>query len=117
RSNSKGHSRIYLPPNAKRSLIGSRPSKNGPSNSSRYILRPPTALSFSHVRVTTNYSPMQISPTSKRSALIQSAMRSASRRKKEIIALLTANATEIVSGSVVVLYIDECHLIWDEAEG
>jgi transposase len=37
--------------------------------------------------------------------------------KKEIIALLTAHASEIASGSVVVLYIDQCHLIWDDARG
>jgi transposase len=30
---------------------------------------------------------------------------------------LTTHATEIVSGSVVVLYIDQCHLIWDDARG
>src|SRR5207249_2629355 len=82
-----------------------------------HILRQPTALSFSHARVTTNYSTMQILPTSKRSATIQSAMRKASRRKKEIIDLLSAHASEITSGSVVVLYIDQCHLIWDDARG
>ena len=30
---------------------------------------------------------------------------------------MTTHATEIVSGSVVVLYIDQCHLIWDDARG
>jgi hypothetical protein len=30
---------------------------------------------------------------------------------------LTTYATEIASGSVVVLYIDQCHLIWDDARG
>ena len=37
--------------------------------------------------------------------------------KKEIIDLLTAHAAEIASGSVVVLYIDQCHLLWDDARG
>jgi transposase len=30
---------------------------------------------------------------------------------------LTAHATEILEGSVVVLYLDECHLLWDDARG
>jgi transposase len=30
---------------------------------------------------------------------------------------LTAHAAEIADGSVVVLYIDQCHLIWDDARG
>ena len=30
---------------------------------------------------------------------------------------MTAHATEIMNGSVVVLYVDECHLIWDDARG
>jgi len=30
---------------------------------------------------------------------------------------LTAHATEIADGSVVVLYIDQCHLLWDDARG
>jgi transposase len=30
---------------------------------------------------------------------------------------LTAHATAIMDGSVVVLYVDECHLIWDDARG
>jgi transposase len=30
---------------------------------------------------------------------------------------LTAYATEIIEGSIVVLYVDECHLIWDDARG
>jgi transposase len=30
---------------------------------------------------------------------------------------LTGYATEIIDGSIVVLYIDECHLIWDDARG
>jgi transposase len=30
---------------------------------------------------------------------------------------LTEHATEIASGSVVVLYIDQCHLLWDDARG
>jgi len=30
---------------------------------------------------------------------------------------LTAHATEIMNGSIVVLYVDECHLIWDDARG
>jgi transposase len=30
---------------------------------------------------------------------------------------LTAHASEIVEGSVVVLYVDECHLIWDDVRG
>lgn len=30
---------------------------------------------------------------------------------------MTTYATEITSGSVVVLYIDQCHLIWDDARG
>jgi hypothetical protein len=28
-----------------------------------------------------------------------------------------AHAAEITSGSVVVLYIDQCHLLWDDARG
>jgi transposase len=31
--------------------------------------------------------------------------------------LLTAHATDIATGSVVVLYLDQCHLIWDDARG
>ncbi len=30
---------------------------------------------------------------------------------------MSKHATAIVSGSVVVLYIDQCHLIWDDARG
>ena len=30
---------------------------------------------------------------------------------------MSAHATEIIDGSIVVLYIDECHLIWDDARG
>jgi transposase len=30
---------------------------------------------------------------------------------------LTTHATEIATGSVVVLYIDQCHLLWDDARG
>jgi transposase len=30
---------------------------------------------------------------------------------------LTAHATAIIDGSIVVLYVDECHLIWDDARG
>jgi transposase len=30
---------------------------------------------------------------------------------------LTAHAAEIACGSVVVLYIDQCHLLWDDARG
>lgn len=30
---------------------------------------------------------------------------------------MTAHANEIASGEVVVLYIDQCHLIWDDARG
>jgi len=38
-------------------------------------------------------------------------------QKKAIIDQLTAHATEITDGSVVVLSGDECHLIWDAARG
>ena len=30
---------------------------------------------------------------------------------------MTAHITEIASGALVVLYIDQCHLIWDDARG
>jgi transposase len=30
---------------------------------------------------------------------------------------LTTHAAEIATGSVIVLYIDQCHLIWDDARG
>lgn len=30
---------------------------------------------------------------------------------------MTTHATAILDGSVVVLYVDECHLIWDDARG
>jgi transposase len=30
---------------------------------------------------------------------------------------LTAHATAITDGSIVVLYVDECHLLWDDARG
>lgn len=30
---------------------------------------------------------------------------------------MTAHATEITDGSIIVLYVDECHLIWDDARG
>ena len=30
---------------------------------------------------------------------------------------MTAHAAEIANGSVVVLYIDQCHLLWDDARG
>ena len=37
--------------------------------------------------------------------------------KKAIIDQLSAHATAIMEGSIVVLYPDECHLIWDDARG
>jgi putative transposase len=37
--------------------------------------------------------------------------------KKKIIERLSAYASEIREGSVVVLYLDECHLLWDDARG
>ena len=44
-------------------------------------------------------------------------MRIALPQKKEIIALLTTHAAEIAAGSVVVLYIDQCQVLWDDARG
>ncbi len=37
--------------------------------------------------------------------------------EKEITDLLTTHVTEIATGSVVVLYSDQWHLIWDDARG
>jgi transposase len=39
------------------------------------------------------------------------------RQKKEITTFLTEQVAELASGSVVVLYIDQCHLLWDDARG
>jgi len=40
-----------------------------------------------------------------------------SPQKKEISELMRANEQGIADGSVIVLYIDECHLVWQDACG
>jgi transposase len=40
-----------------------------------------------------------------------------SRQKKEICELIQHYDAEIATGAIVVLYVDECHLRWDDARG
>ena len=39
------------------------------------------------------------------------------QQKKEITELLTEQAEDIANGSVIVLFIDQCHVLWDDARG
>src|SRR6476661_454007 len=92
-------------------------NKNGQSNICKSISKQPTMLSFNRAKATINCSQMRRSPINERNGAIQKTILNRLPQKKEIIERLSAHASEIREGSVVVLYLDECHLLWDDARG